>query len=75
MRPEPGCPKHMIFGPCGGVRPDHGCEIDHHLTCPFTQRPLVAWAQPPPEPHPAQIFDQPEPVPGSLLDLCTRRPV
>ncbi|MDQ8045511.1 MAG: hypothetical protein AAGC46_12030 [Solirubrobacteraceae bacterium] len=22
-----GCPKHMVFGPCGGVQPDGSCEI------------------------------------------------
>jgi len=26
-RPVAGCPKRMVFGPCGGVRADDGCEM------------------------------------------------
>lgn len=26
-QPAPGCPKRMVFGPCGGVRADGGCEM------------------------------------------------
>ena len=26
-RPVTGCPKRMVYGPCGGVRPDDGCEM------------------------------------------------
>ena len=26
-QPVAGCPKRMVFGPCGGVRADHGCEM------------------------------------------------
>jgi 5,10-methylenetetrahydrofolate reductase len=32
---EKDCPKHMVFGPCGGVRPDLACEVDARQ-CPFT---------------------------------------
>jgi methylenetetrahydrofolate reductase (NADPH) len=28
------CPKSMAFGPCGGVRHDHRCEVDDR-PCPF----------------------------------------
>ncbi|MEJ2889617.1 methylenetetrahydrofolate reductase C-terminal domain-containing protein [Actinomycetospora aeridis] len=30
-----GCPKHMVFGPCGGVRADGACELDAALPCPW----------------------------------------
>ncbi|MEJ7834412.1 MAG: hypothetical protein WKF79_15975 [Nocardioides sp.] len=32
-----GCPKHMTFGPCGGVRDDATCEMGPH-PCPFAAR-------------------------------------
>lgn len=30
-----GCPKRMVFGPCGGVRPDERCEMGD-FRCVFT---------------------------------------
>ena len=42
---ERDCPKHMVYGPCGGVRPDLRCELDDRR-CPFVDRPLVRWAGP-----------------------------
>lgn len=33
--PVAGCPKRMVFGPCGGVRPDGGCELDTTIPCPW----------------------------------------
>jgi methylenetetrahydrofolate reductase (NADPH) len=50
---EPGCPKHMAFGPCGGVAADGSCEIDAR-PCPFVARDLVSWpgGAPVRTPHP-----------------------
>ncbi len=41
----PGCPKRMVMGPCGGVRPDGGCEAGPH-PCVFPVP--VAWPEPVP---------------------------
>jgi methylenetetrahydrofolate reductase (NADPH) len=40
-----GCPKRMVFGPCGGVRDDGGCEVADH-PCVFLDGPLVQWPGP-----------------------------
>jgi len=46
--PEPlaglsaACPKHMVFGPCGGVTATGGCEVDDR-PCPFVAEPTVRW--------------------------------
>ncbi len=31
-----GCPKRLVNGPCGGLRPDGGCEVDGR-PCPFLE--------------------------------------
>jgi 5,10-methylenetetrahydrofolate reductase len=41
-----GCPKRMVFGPCGGVRDDERCELAEHR-CVFVGAPLVRWTGPP----------------------------
>jgi 5,10-methylenetetrahydrofolate reductase len=46
---EPACPKHMVYGPCGGVRHDGRCEVAEHR-CPFVDRDVVPWTGPPPPP-------------------------
>jgi 5,10-methylenetetrahydrofolate reductase len=63
---RPGCPKRMVFGPCGGVRPDERCEVAEHR-CVFVGQPLIEWAD---VPRPA-----PAPRDGGLLDRATRSPV
>jgi len=44
-----GCPKRMVFGPCGGVREDERCEVAEHR-CVFVDGPLVRWPGPPAPP-------------------------
>lgn len=34
------CPKRMVYGPCGGVRPDGGCEM-YEAPCAFAE-PVVS---------------------------------
>ena len=36
------CPKRMVYGPCGGVRPQGRCELDGR-TCPFITEPAPRW--------------------------------
>lgn len=38
----PTCPKHMAFGPCGGVDFDGGCEAAEHR-CTFLDQALPVW--------------------------------
>ena len=42
------CPKRMIYGPCGGVRPDGGCEVGER-ECPFVSMAIPVW-----DPSPAR---------------------
>lgn len=60
-----GCPKRMVFGPCGGVRADGGCEVADH-PCTFLADPAPPWDQPVPVPAPR---------PGSLLARAAAGPV
>ncbi|WP_241176113.1 methylenetetrahydrofolate reductase C-terminal domain-containing protein [Modestobacter sp. KNN46-3] len=63
---RPGCPKRMVFGPCGGVRDDGGCELAPH-PCVFLAPPLPRWTDPTPS--------APLPPPGGLLDRARTGPV
>ena len=36
------CPKRMVLGPCGGVRPDGGCEVTPEAGCAF-EGAVPAW--------------------------------
>lgn len=40
------CPKRMIYGPCGGVRPDGGCEVGER-PCAFLPGPMPRWEHEP----------------------------
>ena len=49
-----GCPKRMVFGPCGGVRDDGRCELAQHR-CVFLDRPMVTWPGQPVAPAAAPL--------------------
>jgi methylenetetrahydrofolate reductase (NADPH) len=58
------CPKRMVYGPCGGVRPGGTCEVDPR-PCPFVAADLPLW---------------PDAVPGAgarstVLQRLSTRPV
>lgn len=62
---RPGCPKRMVYGPCGGVKVDLSCELGPS-PCPFATDPHpVQWAGPPP----------PRAPPSDLLGLADRGPI
>ena len=61
-----GCPKRMVFGPCGGVRDDGRCELAEH-DCVFLAPPLPRW--------PTAPVRQSAPRPGGLLERSRTRPV
>ena len=52
MVPRPGCPKRMVFGPCGGVRSNGGCEM---LPTPCVFDAAVPW----PEVRPPAVATMP----------------
>jgi 5,10-methylenetetrahydrofolate reductase len=60
------CPKRMVYGPCGGVRPDLRCEMADG-TCVFVGSEPRAWEGP--------TASAPLVPPGSLLDTAGRRSV
>jgi Methylene-tetrahydrofolate reductase C terminal len=61
-----GCPKRMVFGPCGGVRDDERCEVAEHR-CVFVGALPVAWDRP--------VLPVPPPRPGGLLERAREGPV
>ena len=67
--PAAGCPKRMVFGPCGGVRDDGRCELAEH-PCAFLDAPLVRWPGPAVQPTtPSTLLDRAERGPVVLADL------
>jgi methylenetetrahydrofolate reductase (NADPH) len=71
---RPGCPKRMVFGPCGGVRDDGGCELAEH-PCVFLAPPLPRWGAPvppAPQPRPDGLLARARCGPVVLTDLTVR---
>lgn len=44
LAPVAACPKHMEFGPCGGVEFDGSCEVAD-FRCVFLDTPTVRWSR------------------------------
>ena len=65
-RPVTGCPKRMVYGPCGGVRSDGACEMVA-ATCVFVQVGALAEIS---SPDPA-VASTPIQAPLVLTDLST----
>lgn len=67
------CPKRMVHGPCGGVRPDLGCEVEP-LPCPFAQLPEArAWTGGPSRAvrAPSAVLERAGRAPVVLTDLTS----
>jgi len=76
-----GCPKRMVYGPCGGVRSDLSCEMAP-VPCPFAAgAPVpvsyVPSSSPPsgPDPSGSPPAGPPPAAGGALLVTARRRPV
>ncbi|MDQ1634119.1 MAG: hypothetical protein QOJ32_928 [Frankiaceae bacterium] len=70
-----GCPKKMVFGPCGGVRDDGRCELAEH-PCTFLHSEPVAWSRAGVSSTDQGTVAQASPGPrSSLLATAARRPV
>jgi methylenetetrahydrofolate reductase (NADPH) len=61
------CPKHMTYGPCGGVGVDGSCEVEP-WPCVFRDEPVVAWTGP-------GITGGVSPAGADLLAIAARRPL
>jgi methylenetetrahydrofolate reductase (NADPH) len=62
------CPKHMTYGPCGGVQADGTCEVVE-VTCPFATKKLLEWQEPKSD-HATMT-----PAGQAFLETMQRRPV
>lgn len=76
-----GCPKHMEYGPCGGVESTGRCEVAEHA-CSFLTLAPVAWhgspaasdERAPMEADPPGVTSPP-PAAQRMRDLMAERPI
>ncbi len=71
----PGCPKHMEYGPCGGVEFDGRCEVAGHA-CVFLAAPTVPWhglAEAVEAPDAVANAVAPDPVPAPVASRGSER--
>lgn len=64
------CPKHMEYGPCGGVEFDGACEVAPQ-PCVFIDTPTVRWHGAAVEPTPPILSSRA----AGMRELLTTRPV
>jgi methylenetetrahydrofolate reductase (NADPH) len=62
------CPKHMTYGPCGGVHADGTCEVAS-LVCPFAKGDLAPWHDTHAKPQTITLAGQ------AFLETMQHRPV
>jgi methylenetetrahydrofolate reductase (NADPH) len=77
MRLLESCPKHMTYGPCGGVESDGRCEVSD-LGCVFLPDPTVRWPSPADDtlgPDAAASTDISTAAGRELVALMQQRPV
>jgi 5,10-methylenetetrahydrofolate reductase len=73
--PVLGCPKHMEYGPCGGVEFDGTCEVAAH-PCVFLGVPTVGWhglVADSPAPDAVAHVSSPEPLPVPVVSSGSTR--
>ncbi|WP_375401349.1 methylenetetrahydrofolate reductase C-terminal domain-containing protein [uncultured Amnibacterium sp.] len=67
------CPKHMEYGPCGGVRADGRCEVAE-APCAFLDTPVVPWSGLDRR-TPIRRSSDPIPSAAAMRDLLRTRPI
>ena len=68
LTPSQACPKHMTYGPCGGVSHAGACEVEG-VSCPFVGTVLPTWN------GSSSALERVTPAGKAFLEVLERRPV
>lgn len=69
------CPKHMVYGPCGGVREGVGCEVAAQQRCVFVDDVPLTWSAAGLTSADATVLPRRAPRMSALLEAAASRPV